>query len=293
MNPEYRNPKCLIRYLFLRLLPTFCYPIILKIVYRKKLGFCLNLKTPRKISEKIQWMKLYDHSSKKTFFTDKLAVKEYIAKNFPELKFAKVFQIADSFENLDFEKLPNSFIIKTNHACSTNSYVLDKKEITRAQLENYKKNYNWVLKIDFAYWNFYEFQYKNIKPQIFVEELLFETDSFEKLINYEVYCFNGKPEFIVYRNIAECFQQYVYSTSWKRLNFDVAYGNNEEIPIPLNLEKILHYSSELSKDFNFVRVDFMEYENEIAFCEMTFTPYSGFIEFNPNIVDLYYGNKLK
>lgn len=291
MNPDYNESlKYLTRYFFFKIMPERFYIYALKYKYKKTYKRILNLKNPLRLSEKLQWLKLYDNTDEKTFFADKLKAKKYIQENIPGLKTAKLYQSALSFNETDFGKLPLSFLLKTNHAWKTNTYIRNKNKITQKEMSLYEKNYNKVLKINYAYWSYYELHYKNIKPQIFAEELL--DKDICNISNYEVYCFNGKPEFILYRKAKEYFEQQIYSITGERLNFDIEYKSLNEIEKPQNLKITVEFAETLCRNFKFVRVDFFESNNEIYFGEMTFTPYSGFIKFIPDSFDLFYGNKL-
>ncbi len=293
MYPDYNESfKYNLRYHILKFIPSPLYKYILVYKYKKQLKISPDFDYPLKLTEKIQWLKLNDKSNKKTFFADKLWIKKYIQNNLSALKFAKVYQTGYSFEDLDFENLPEKFVIKTNHAWKTNTYIFDKTNISAFKMKLLKKHYNKVLKIDYAYWSYYELHYKNIKPQIYAEELLINNNEPEILSDYEIYCFNGNPEFILYRQYTNEFEQSIYNTNWEKLNFSIEYGHKTKKESPAFLNKMVNYSKTLSKEFKFVRVDFFEVNNDIYFGEMTFTPYSGFIKFIPDIYDLYYGHKL-
>lgn len=279
------------RYNMFKLIPSWFNKYFLFYKYRKTYGKNLNLKRPLTLSEKLQWIKLNDDNIEKKFFSDKLNAKEYVKGNFPTLKCAKVYQTGSKFEDLDFSSLPEKFIIKTNHAWKTNTFILNKNDLSEKELELFKKAYNKVLKINYAYWSYYELQYKNIIPKIYAEEILIDGDKIQIIPNYEVYCFNGTPEFILYRN--KQLKQGIYNTKWEKLDFSIEYKSKADKERPIFLEEMINYSKKLSEKFNFVRIDFFEANNEIYFGEMTFTPYSGFIKYTPDIYDLYYGQKLK
>ena len=294
MNSDYLSIKYLLRYLSFRTIPKFFWQFVLQKKYKNILNKHLDFERPLRLSEKIQYLKLNEKNRQKTLLSDKLEVKKYISTILPELKFAKVYQVGKCFKDIDFESLPTSFILKTNHAWKTNWYVEDKFKISKDELIFYRKSYDNVLKINYAYWSYYEMHYENITPKIFAEELLVQIDKTVGINNYEVYCFSGVPEFIQIRtaNPNESIKQCVYSTNWDKLQFDISWGNLDYFPKPKFLHKMIEYSEILSKDFNFVRIDYMECNNELYFCEMTFTPASGFLNFKPNIFDLYYGHKL-
>ncbi len=289
------TPRYYLRYLFFRCIPVFLYKLVLIYKYKKsKLGN-LNFNFPEKLSEKIQWIKLYGITEQKKNLTDKIEVKKYINKIVPELKYAKIYQVSDSFRNLNFDKLPARFILKTNHAWDTNIVIDDKNLLQASDYKKLEKFYNKVLNINYAYWSYYELQYQDIEPKIFAEELLADGD---KIKDYEVFCFNGKPEIILYRypiRIDEYYRldQCFFNIKWEKQSFFINWENGVEDFLCSNKDKVIEYASKLCKDIDFVRVDFMEINNEIYFCEMTFTPYSGFCSFSDEKYDLLYGLKLK
>ncbi|MBQ8886240.1 MAG: hypothetical protein IJY61_00880 [Candidatus Gastranaerophilales bacterium] len=256
---------------------------------------------PQRLSEKILKSCLDDKDIKKTKLTDKLKAKEYVKNVIPDLKYAKVYQIADSFNELDFSFAPNSFVIKTNHAWKTHILVQDKRLLKSTDYNEFKQYYKSVLSINYAYWGSYELQYKNITPKIFLEEYLcFENEGFIK--EYEVYCFKGKPMFINYLispnytpDLFNCqsdiVKSQIFDTNWEQANFKIRFSSGLSTPDTKNKELILTYAEKLSYGFDFVRIDIFEIGDELYFGEFTFSPYSGFITFIPEKFDLIYGQK--
>ncbi len=268
--------------------------IILKIKYKKTLNKRLDFKNLQRLSEKIQWIKLHGITDKKILLSDKIIVKEYISKCLPDLQFAKIYQSVNCFKELNFQKLPEKFILKTNHAWKTNIIINNKTSLTNEDYIIIENFYKKVLKINYAYWSYYELQYKDIKPQIFAEELL---DNDDNIKDYEVWCFNGKPEFVSYRylkilNDYKKYEQYFFNSKWEPVDFYICYKGEENPELSINKDKIINYAKILSEGIDFVRVDFMEINNELYFGEMTFTPYSGFLNFTPDYYDEIYGRKL-
>ena len=291
MNNNYINTlKYFLRYLLQRGIPICLYKYLLKWKYKQLYKLNLDLKNPLRLSEKLQYLKLNDSSKLKTLLSDKIYVKTYVNEKCSDLKTAKIYQTADCFDDINFDTLPDTFVLKTNHAWKTNAYVINKNVLTSKEKKFYKNFYDKVLKINYSYWAYLEMQYKNIKPRIFAEELL--KMKYWEISNYEVYCFNGKPEFILFRAVDKFIEQSIYSPCGKKLNFDIEFQTKNITKMPNKIEEAVYYSKKLSKEFDFVRVDFMESNNELYFCEMTFTPYSGFIKFIPEFYDLYYGKKL-
>ncbi len=294
----YQNENDLSRYKKLKFSPRFLYPYIVAKEYKRCLGCNLNLKSPEKFSEKLQYIKLNNKNKLKNSLTDKIQLKKYISEKIPDLKTAPIYQIFDNADDIDFKNLPNEFVLKTNHAWKTNIYIENKNILTEEQIENIKNYYRHVTQINFAYWSFYELQYKDIVPKIFAEESYGDLWSVKQ---YEVWCFNGKPEFISVNfskmeNNQSSYHTYIYDCNWNKENFGI-YSDIpcDEISKPDNIDKILKYAIILSEDFDFVRVDFAvnNDKNILYLNELTFTPYSGFILFTGENQDLYYGNKLR
>ena len=283
-------------YTFFKFCPKFLYGFVLKLLHKAFLHKRLDLKKPISLSEKLQWIKIFEKDERKSLLTDKIYAKNYVQKHFPELKVAKIIDVKKKFEDLSFELFPNSFVIKTNHAWKTNLLVENKVDFLKSDYKKYSKYFKKILKLNFSFSGFLELQYQDISPQIFVEEYL-GNGQFEQFKDYEVYCFNGKPEFIRLSIFAENQEEkfikfYHYDANWEKTNFTLFENKNFEIEKPINFDKIISYSKFLSKDFNFVRIDFMECNNVLYFGEFTFTPFSGFIKFSPDYYNDYYGNKL-
>ncbi len=302
---DYNSLKYNIKYLFLKYLPVYFYPFVLSYYYEQKFKRKLNLKNPQRLSEKILWSVLYDNNPMKTVLADKLKAKEYVSAILPDLKAAKVFQIAFSFNDININKAPDTFVIKTNHAWRTHILVKDKNKITKEDYNFYKKFYKKVLNINYAYWGTPELQYENIEPKVYLEEYLYaqpnrEGDSFIK--EYEVFCFNGKPEFINYSkslNDTEepldrpCKEGRCFDTHWAVADYNIMNNDDIKEPDTINKDLIIYYAEILSTGFDFVRIDFFEIDNELYFGEFTFSPYAGFIQFLPDEYDLFFGQKLK
>lgn len=287
-----------LQYMISKRLPKFLYPLFLKLWFYRTSGKWLNLKSPKTFCEKIQWLKLNDNIPLKTELTDKLSAKKYIEKVLPELKIAKVYKVFDSLDNLDFSDLPDSFVLKTNHACRTNMLIENKNTLTKKEINQIKKYFKNVFKLDYSFWAGFELQYLPIKPKLYAEEYLFHEKNMT-IIEYEVYCFNGKPEFVrvlptYMSEYGPFFNAFYFDREGKEVDLNIFFGNTRKTFAPNeNTKKIFEYADKLSKDFKFVRVDFLEAKGELYFAEMTFTPYSGVINFKPEIYDYILGDKLK
>lgn len=249
----------------------------------------LNLKSPKLFTEKIQWLKLYDCRPIKTILTDKILVRDWIKEKIGDEYLKKIYGIYHSFEEIDFSKLPSEYVIKANHGCNMQLLVI---EGGRFNYEAVKNKFNGFLKTNYAYKTGFEMQYKDIKPLLFIEEYIKNTN---EIFEYSFFCFNGKPEYVLFasgkRTSKVCCT--MFDMEWNNLHFN--YGGDlhkNEIPKPLYFEKMIEIAGILSKDFRFVRVDLNNVNGKIYFGEMTFTPSSGYMKFNPSKYDKILGDKL-
>lgn len=276
------------------------FKILWKYFLRK--GRIINLKNPRLFTEKIQWLKIYDCTPIKTQLADKIAVREWVKGKIGEKYLKKVYGIYEKYEDIDFSKLPEEFVIKTNHGCNMQLLVIEGGKPDKSQ----KVRFNNFLKVNYAYKSGYEMQYKDIKPLIFTEEYIKNfhplcqnssdfSDYRPELFEYLIFCFNGEPKLILFasgkRTDKICCT--MFDTQWNNLHFN--YGcflHTEPVPPPRNLDEMLEIARTLSKDFKFVRVDLHNVEGKIYFGEMTFTPASGYMKFCPRKYDRILGGML-
>lgn len=257
-----------------------------KYFFRK--GRFINFKYPKLFTEKIQWLKVYDCLPIKTQLADKLAVREWVAERIGEQYLKKIYGVYERYEDIDFSKLPEEYVIKTNHGCNMQLLVIEGGKPDSTQ----KDRFNNFLKVNYAYKSGYEMQYRDIKPQIFTEEFIKNTN---ELFEYLIFCFNGEPQMILFgsekRTDNVCCT--MFDTEWNNLHFNYGGSLHEfEIPPPKNLDKMLEIARILSKDFKFVRVDLHNIDGKIYFGEMTFTPASGYMKFSNRKYDRILGNML-
>lgn len=144
--------------LFYRCIPKCLYPLLLKGWFRIHRGYKLNLKQPERFTEKIQWLKLYDTTPLKTRLSDKYSVRSWVAERIGEEYLIPLLGVWDRFEDIDFDKLPDQFVLKANHGCAMNIIVRDKSKFN--QREAQKKFKTWM-KMNFAYRSGFEMQYKD------------------------------------------------------------------------------------------------------------------------------------
>lgn len=243
-------------------------------------GEKLDLEHPVTYNQKIQWLKIFDSTPIKTRLADKYLVRSWVADKIGEKYLTKIFGVWDNFDDIDFDALPDKFVLKATHGCKFNYIVKDKAEMNRSDARfKFRK---WM-KINYAYRWGLEPQYKGIKPRIIAEEYLEnETDD---LYDYKIWCFNGEPKYIQFlseRNTAGLKMAF-YDAEWNRQEFvDNPPRQNNEVEKPGNLDEMLETAAVLAKDFCHVRVDLYRMNNgEIKFGEMTFTPASGACKWDP------------
>lgn len=265
-------------------------PELLKKWYKKRTGRKLNLENPKTFNEKIQWLKLNDNSPLKTKLADKYLVREWIKENLGEEYLIPLLGVYDSFDEIDFDKLPDKFVLKANHGCAWNIIVKDKQKFDKKKA---KKKFDKWMKRNYALKAGFEMQYKDIPPKIVAEAFI--QDSKGELNDYKVLCFNGEPKFIwIDQGRFSNRTENIYDTKWNLQPFLLTYENSkEEVPPPKNLETMIEFARKLSKDFALVRVDFYNVDGKIYFGEMTFTSASGVDVFKPAEYDLKLGEMLE
>jgi len=276
-----KNPLLIFFYLgykgFLNWLPDTVY---LKIMFRAKCSYSLDLKNPKTFNEKLQWLKLYNRNPLYTWLADKYEVRKFIAEKIGDEYLIPLLGVWDSVDEIDFEKLPNQFVLKCNHDSGSVIICNDKNnfnvEKTKEKLrKNLKRNYYWLGR---------EYPYKNIKPRIICEKYMVDESGTE-LKDYKFFCFNGEPKIIqVNYNRSIDHRLNFYDTKFNYVHIQLKphlTNPNKLIDKPSNLDKMLILAKTLSKDYPFVRVDFYSINDKVYFGELTFTPNSGYKEFKP------------
>lgn len=262
----------------------------LKMIYLFELHKWPDLKNPKTFNEKLQWLKLHDRRSEYTTMVDKYAVKEFVAKIIGSEYIIPTLGVWNRFEEIDFNTLPNQFVLKTTHGGGGLAVVIckDKNSFNRQKA---KKILDKSLKSN-IYANYREWPYKNVPKRIIAEKYM---PSDNGLIDYKVHNFNGVPKFIlVCRNrystnpMAETF----FSDKWEKLDLKRPGHPNPNMEKPESLQEVLELSALLSKDLPFARTDFYIIDSKVYFGEITFYPASGLSPFYPNEYDKLFGDLL-
>lgn len=267
-------------YSFLMALDEKDYPKYLSQAYYIKFAKKLNLRSPKTLNEKIQWLKLYDNLPIKTQLTDKILVRDWIENRIGSEYLKPILQIASYYEEIDFSKLPENIIIKCNHGCKWHFIIKSKnKFLADERLYNFAKQQidGWLSQTFFG-WSDFETQYKNIKPQLFVEQYFADN-----IIQIQIWCFNGVARIIQkiwnkYSNGNIFAEVSTFDENYNFIDLNFTQANLVKTEIDEIVKKAVELSMTLSSEFKFVRVDWMVAADKLYFEEMTFTPFSGFIQ---------------
>ena len=276
------------QYEYCRALAPEKYEEELKLWYEREMGEKLNLQDPKSFNHKVQWMKLYDCTETKTRLADKYLVRDWICEKIGAEYLIPLLGVWDSFDQIDFDKLPDQFVLKANHGSGWNIIVKDKRLL---DVEDARKKFEFWMKRNYAFKGF-ELHYANIPPKIIAEQYVEEL---ERVSDYKFMCFDGEVEFLwvdTERYIDH--RQTLYTPQWERIHksVTVAPPADADLPRPKNLERMLEIARTLSRDFAFVRVDLYADGDKIYFGEMTFTPWSGKGVFQPKEFGMELGDRL-
>lgn len=260
------------------------------ILYRLKMCKRLKLNPPVTFNEKLQWLKLYDRNPLYTKLSDKFEVRKYISETIGDNYLIPLLGVWDNFDEINFETLPNQFVLKCTHDSGSIVICKDKK---RFDYEKAKKKINKSLKRNYYYIG-REWPYKNIKPRIICEEYMVDESGVE-LKDYKFFCFNGEPEAMFVatdRGIDTRFD--FYDMQFNHIPFMQHYKNaTKEINKPAGFDEMVKLSKVLSKEIPHVRVDFYDIYGKIYFGELTFFHFSGFQRFEPERYDEIFGSWIR
>lgn len=271
--------------------------LFLKILFRAKLKYRLNLNKPSTFNEKIQWLKLFDRNQRYTAMVDKYDAKKYVGDLIGDEFIVENYGVWDNFEDIDFDALPEQFVLKCTHDCGGLVVCRDKKMLDKKKAEI---KINKALKNNY-YWGKREWPYKNVRPRIIAEKYLenSEVNNTQGIIDYKFFCFNGKAE-MIYISLGlenhETAKISFYDLNGKEMNFRRSdYAPIHNFVLPDNFGKMKELAEIIAEDVDcpFVRVDLYSVKNHIYFSEITFSPCSGYVPFDPPEVDYELGKLIK
>jgi hypothetical protein len=263
------------------------YPAALKRWFKKQTGLELDLENPRTFSEKIQWLKLYDSTQQKADLSDKYLVREWVKEKIGEKYLVELYGVWDDPDDIDFDSLPESFVLKTNHSSSWNIIVKDKSSLNIKKTRRTLKRW---LSLDYSFCCGLQLHYSLIKRRVIAERYLENKDGLD---DYKFLCFNGKPYYI-WKDVGRFGKQHYrtfYDLDWKLQDFRYQYPSLDESDNPPQcLSEMTELARILCQGFPHVRVDFYEVDGRVYFGEMTFTCCSGIDRFYPPQMDEVMGS---
>ena len=264
--------------------------IWIRIQYRRKVGVWPNLKNPKTFNEKLQWLKLHDRNPLYTKLVDKYEVKKIVAEQIGDEYIIPTLGVWDKFDDIDFDKLPNQFVLKCTHDSGGLIVVKDKSTL---DVKAARKTINNCVKMNY-YWSMREWPYKNVKPRIIAEKYM-EDESGYELKDYKVHCFEGNPCFVQVD-----FDRFInhgrniYDFNWNLQPFEIKYPSNQNhlIKKPVCLDLLQKYATILSKGYRYVRCDFYVVGDHVYFGEITFYHGSGIEKIKPHEWNEKFGSLL-
>lgn len=270
-----------------RIIPDGLY---LRIAYRMVTGKSLHLNPPITYNEKLQWLKLNNRLDEYTSMVDKYEVRKFIEERVGEGYLIPTLGVWDRPEDIDFDSLPDEFVLKCTHDCGGLIICRDKTKLDR---EAAKKKLSKCLKHNF-YYQGREWPYKNVKPRIYAEKYMSDPNE-EQLSDYKVFCFNGVPKIIQvdYDRYTGHKRQF-FDTEWNRMDVSFHFHSDtkKRIAKPSVLEEMLELAKKLSAGFPHLRTDFYIIGNKLYVGEMTFFHGTGFGRWWPESFDAEMGSWL-
>ena len=267
--------------------------LYLKIMFRLKMGYKLNLKNPQTFNEKLQWLKLYNRKPEYTLMVDKSEAKTIAENILGKGSAIPTLGVWNKFEDIDFNSLPDRFVLKTTNGGGGCGVIIcrDKSKLNLVSAAEQLKS---SLKAS-IYRNLKEWPYKNVKPRILAEK--FMVDESGELRDYKFYCFNGEPK--VFLVASERFSRHrtyfdYFDMEGNHLPFTQGGMNNPVTPaLPSTFEEMKQVAKKLSHGLPHVRIDLDSVDEKVYFGEFTFFDSSGFEKFTPREWDNVFGNWLK
>lgn len=249
--------------------------LYIKLMWKlSKLNYPLHLDNPQTFNEKLQWLKLHDRNPQYTIMVDKIKAKEWVASRIGKQYIIPTLGVWEKPEDIDFDRLPDQFVLKCNHNSGLGLYVckdkrlMNKKEVIKDLKRGLKLNY---------YKEGREWPYKNVKPMILAEKYMEDESGFE-LKDYKVFNFNGEPKMIeIDYDRFKGHKRHLYDVDWNKIDATIEFPSDPDRSFekPKVLDQLLFLARKLSEGIPHVRTDFYIIGNHIYFGELTFFHGSG------------------
>ena len=262
----------------------------LKFKYYSHFKKTLDLKDPKTFNEKLQWLKLYYQKPSHTRMVDKYEMKGYVTEQVGEGYVVPLLGVWNSADDIDFDALPDQFVLKVTHDCAGLVICTDKSKLDR---EKAKEKLRKAMKNSY-YLYYREWPYKNVVPRILAEKYMVD-ESGTQLKDYKIFCFDGEPYCVqVDFDRFSGHKKNLYSLDWELLDFSFNYPAHPEVEIakPPVLDQMLEIARKLSVGEPYVRIDFYCVEGHPYVGEITFFPASGYGKFIPEKYDRIFGDKI-
>ena len=263
---------------------------VLKLQFKRRVGYDLNLENPRTFNEKLQWLKLYWRDDRATICADKFAVREYVKDKGLGHLLNEVYGVYDSPDDIDFSSLPSEFVMKPTHGSGKVVFCKDKKKLNWTKVK--KDLFKWLS--ENYYDTSFEWIYKSIKPRIIVEKMIHTPDG-KPPLDYKFFCFSGEPKcmFVASDRGQGTTKFDFFDLEWNHWSMINHYPNAvRELQKPVTLDKMIEYSKILASDFPHSRIDFYSENDEVLFGEVTFFHFAGLEPFEPVEYDHKLGSYL-
>lgn len=266
--------------------------MFLKLKFRFTMGYRLDLKNPQTFSEKLQWLKLYNRRAEYTIMVDKIKVKEYVASVLGDEYIIPTLGVWEDPDKIDFDKLPDRFVLKCNHNSGLGMYICTDK--TKMDVEKVKADLRKGLKENYYKKN-REWPYKDVPRRILAEQFIDPTPNTE-LLDYKFFCFNGEPKYcqVINRQNDELHIDF-FDYNWNHQTFHEPreFPHAEIKPKkPCHYDQMWESARKLAKNKPFSRIDLYDTGNHVYFGEITFFPTSGLGGFDPKEWDFKFGKYL-
>lgn len=259
--------------------------------FGRRMPYRLNLKDPKSFNEKLQWIKLYDHNPLYTTLVDKYRVKQFVSDRIGSEHVIPLLGAWDSVDEIEWDSLPDQFVLKVNHDCGgqvicKDKTKFDKETAARKLKQSFGKNY---------YFEGREWPYKNVIPKVFAEKYM--EDEYGELRDYKFFCFNGevKAMFVATeRNSGEEVKFDFFDADYNHLPFTQGHPNADVCPPkPKGFDEMKILAANLSKGIPEVRVDFYDVNGHVFFGEFTFFHFGGIVKFEPIEWDYTFGSWIR
>lgn len=258
--------------------------------WKQCVSYPLNLDNPQTFTEKLNWLKLHDRNPLYHKLVDKYEVKQWVAERIGSEYVVENYALYDSVDEIDFDKLPNKFVLKCTHNSGRIVICQDKLKLNKN--EAIKILLQGMATRDYSLQN-REWAYEGVKPRIIAEELLVDN-TYEDLVNYKFWCFHGEPQVMYVTVKTDNIWENFYDMDFQLLNISHGFPKyNGTIDKPVAFEQMKEIARKLSHGILHVRVDLYQIKGKVKFSELTFYDWGGFCPISPIEWDYKIGKWIK